>query len=66
MDNFVEITLDQYGFTFSSGPIYLNLQWITVVVIIAMTTGYKVYKALKHKKELEILNEIAVDEYFSA
>jgi len=51
MDNFVEITLDQYGFTFASGPIYLNLQWVTVVVIIAITTGYKVYKAIKRKNE---------------
>lgn len=51
MDNFIEITLNQYGFTFASGPIYLNLQWVTVVVIIAITTGYKVYKTIKRKNE---------------
>lgn len=66
MDEYLEITLTEYGFTFSSNPIYLNLQWTTIVVIVAIVTGYKVYKAYKHKKELEILNEIAVDEYFSA
>lgn len=51
MDNYLEITLDNYGFTFSSGPMYLNLQWATVVVIVAIVTGYKVYKAYKRKNE---------------
>ena len=51
MDNYLEISLSEYGFTFSSGPMYLNLQWITVVVIVAITTGYKVYKAYKRKNE---------------
>ena len=51
MDSYLEVTLTEYGFTFASGPVYLNLQWVSVVVIIAITTGYKVYKAIKHKNE---------------
>ncbi len=53
MDNYLEITLDQYGFTFSSAPIYLNLQWVTVVAIVTIVTGYKVYKAYKRKNQDE-------------
>lgn len=51
MNEYLEISLDNYGFTFSSGPMYLNLQWATVVVIVAIVTGYKVYKAYKRKNE---------------
>jgi len=51
MDSYLEVTLTEYGFTFSSGPVYLNLQWVSVVVIIAIVTGYKVYKAIKRKNE---------------
>lgn len=51
MDNYLEITLTEYGFTFSSGPIYLSLEWVAVITIIAIVTGYKVYKAYKRKNE---------------
>lgn len=51
MNEYLEISLNNYGFTFSSEPMYLNLQWATVVVIVAIVTGYKVYKAYKRKNE---------------
>ena len=51
MNEYLEISLSEYGFTFSSGPIYLNLQWAAVVVMVAIVTGYKVYKAYKRKNE---------------
>jgi len=51
MDNYLEVTLDQYGFTFASGPMYLSLEWVTVIVIIAVVSGYKFYKRYWRKDD---------------
>ena len=47
MDNFIEFSVSEWGITFSSAPLYFNLQWWLVVATIGVMIARKV---IKHKR----------------
>jgi hypothetical protein len=51
MDSYLEVTLTEYGFAFSSGPVYLSLDWVAVITIVAIISGYKFYKRYWRKDD---------------
>ena len=51
MDSYLEVTLTEYGFTFASGPVYLSLDWVAVITIVAIISGYKFYKRYWRKDD---------------
>ena len=52
--NYLEINLDSYGLTFASQPLYFNLSWVAVVVIVAVVTGRTLWKAYKPEPKQEL------------
>lgn len=49
-NNFFTLGLDGWGFTISSDPVYLSLNWPSVAVIILITLGLKTLRRRKAKK----------------
>ena len=47
MDNFIEFRVSEWGMTLSSAPIYVNLSWGMVIVIIG---AYLARRIIKHKR----------------
>ena len=47
MDNMLEFSVSDWGITLSSAPLYFNLSWGMVIVIIG---GYLARRIVKHKR----------------
>jgi hypothetical protein len=47
MDTYLEITLNEYGLSFSSAQIYFDLSWLALGLIALSVVGYKITKRIK-------------------
>jgi len=48
-NEYLEITLTSYGFTFSTEPLYFNLSWLGLGAIVITLIARKIYKIKRGK-----------------
>jgi hypothetical protein len=42
MDNFIEFSVSEWGLTFSSAPLYFNLQWWLIITALGVMIARKI------------------------
>jgi hypothetical protein len=42
MDNFIEFSVSEWGITFSSAPLYFNLQWWLIITTLGVMIARKI------------------------
>ena len=50
MDDYLEISVSDWGLTFSSAPLYFNLQWWLIITALSVMVARRIINNNKNKK----------------
>ena len=50
MDDYLEISVSDWGLTFSSAPLYFNLQWWLIITALGVMVARRIINNNKNKK----------------
>lgn len=59
MDNMLEVSVSDWGITFNSAPLYMNISWGVVIVIIG---GYLAHRIVSNKRAKALWQQAIDDE----
>jgi len=59
MDNMLEVSVSNWGITFNSAPLYMNISWGVVIVMIG---GYLAHRIVSNKRAKSLWQQALEDE----